>query len=149
MLKTLRPIGPLALGVSLVLLTSGALASAPVHASPPAARAGVRLEATLSPSGDPDGHGEATVTLNKARGRVCATITWQGIATPDAAHIHRASDGFIVVNLTGSVTHGSKCVRGVSKRVIAKIVRHPKKYYVNVHNVVYPAGAIQGTLRRG
>src|SRR5215510_11645796 len=106
MTKTLRLTGPLALCASLVLLTSGALASAPVNASP-AAPAGHRLEAKLRPSGDPDGSGRAAIKLNKARGRVCATITWRGIATPDAAHIHRASNGSIVVDLTGSVTHGS------------------------------------------
>jgi hypothetical protein len=146
MTKTLRLTGPLALAASLVLLTSGAL-SAPVNASP-AALAGHRLVTKLRPSGDPDGSGKASIKLSKARGRVCATITWQGIVTPDAAHIHRATDGSIVVDLTGSVTGGSKCVTGVSKKVIAGILAHPKRYYVNVHNPVYPAGAIQGTLHR-
>src|SRR5690242_18230848 len=147
MTKTLRPIGPLALAASFVLLTSGALANAPVQASP-AAKAVPRLVATLRPSGDPDGSGKATITLDKVHGRVCATITWKGIQTPDAAHIHRGSDGSILVDLTGSVTHGSKCVSGVSKKVIAGIVKRPKSYYVNVHNPTYPAGAIQGTLHR-
>jgi hypothetical protein len=147
MTKTQRPTGLLALGASLVLLMSGALASAPVHAST-TARAVPRLEAKLRPSGDPDGSGRANVTLDKAHRRVCATITWKGIATPDAAHIHRGSDGSILVNLTGSVTHGNKCATGVSKKVIAGILAHPKRYYVNVHNPTFPAGAIQGTLHR-
>ena len=151
MMKTLRPTAPLALGASLVLLTSGALVSDPVQASnaSPAARVGHRLEAKLRPEGDPDGKGEAIVKLNKRRHRVCATITWQGIATPTAAHIHRASDDFVVVNLTGSVTQGSKCVTGVKKKVIKGILAHPKRYYVQVHNLSFPAGAIRGTLHRG
>jgi hypothetical protein len=147
MTKTLLPIGWLALGATLLLVTSGALVSAPVHASP-AARANPRLQTMLRPSGDPDGAGKAIVALDKAHGRVCATITWKRIATPDAAHIHRVADDSIVVDLTGSVTHGNKCATGVSKKVIAGIVKHPKRYYVNVHNVIYPAGAIQGTLHR-
>jgi len=147
MTKTLRPIGPLALAASLVLLTSGALASAPVQASS-AALAVPRLVTTLRPSGDPDGAGKANLTLDKAHGRVCATITWKRIQTPDAAHIHLGSNGSIVVDLTGAVTHGSKCTTGVSKKVIGAILKHPKSYYVNVHNPTYPAGAIQGTLHR-
>src|SRR3954453_13040065 len=103
MTKTLRLTAPPPLAPSLVLLPSGALASAPVNASP-AALAGHRLVTNLRPSGDPDGSGKASIKFSKARGRVCATITWQGIVTPDAAHIHRASDGSIVVDLTGSVT---------------------------------------------
>jgi hypothetical protein len=146
MMKNLRPTGPLALVASLVLLTSGALASAPVNASP-AARAVPHLEAKLRPSGDPDGSGKANLTLSKARGRVCATITWKGIATPDAAHIHRSSNDSIVVNLTGAVTQGRKCT-SAGKKLIASILAHPGRYYVNVHNPTYPAGAIQGKLRK-
>src|SRR5262245_60794042 len=146
MMKSLRPTGLLALGASLVLLVSGALASAPVDAS--SASRVVSLNARLRPSGDPDGAGKARVTLNKKRGKVCATITWKRIATPDAAHIHLASTGAIVVDLTGSVTGGARCRTGVSKSLIKSILRSPRSYYVNVHNVIYPAGAIQGTLHR-
>jgi CHRD domain-containing protein len=146
MMKSLWPTGPLALSAVLVLLTSGALASAPVNASP-AALATQRLETQLRPSGDPDGSGEANLTFNKARGRVCATIEWHGIQTPDAAHIHKG-DGSIVVDLTGSVTHGARCATGVRKSLITAILGHPGRYYVNVHNPTYPAGAIQGTLHR-
>ncbi len=133
----------------LALVAAGTLAGAPAGAagtddSPQHHR---RLEANLRPSGDPDGSGEAHLTLNKARKRVCATITWEHIDSPDAAHIHRGSDGSIVVDLTGSVTGGSRCATGVSKRTIGALQRHPGRYYVNVHNPTYPAGAIQGTLR--
>jgi hypothetical protein len=137
----------LAVVSGLALTAAGTLVSAPTDAAP-APRAAQRLETTLRPSGDPDGSGEAHFTLNKARKKVCATVTWQDIEQPDAAHIHRVSDGGIVVDLTGSVTGGSKCRTGVSKRVIRKLLAHPEQYYFNVHNPTYPAGAIQGTLRR-
>jgi hypothetical protein len=138
----------LAAASGLALAAAGTLASVPAEASP-APRAAVKhLETTLRPSGDPNGSGEAHLTLNKATRKVCATVTWRNIAQPDAAHIHRASDGSIVVDLTGSVTGGSHCRTGVAKKTIAKILRHPGKFYFNVHNSTYPAGAIQGTLHR-
>ena len=114
-----------------------------------AQQASVRmLEAKLRPSGDPDGAGEAAFKLYRARGKVCAQVTWRRIATPNAAHIHRHSDGQVVVDLTGSVTGGANCAKGVSKKRIGRILDHPRRYYFNVHNTPYPAGAIQGTLHR-
>ena len=106
------------------------------------------LEAQLRPSGDPNGSGHATFRLRKAKGKVCASVTWRRIQTPDAAHIHRMSDGGIVVDLTGSVTGGANCATGVSHQLIGRILDHPRRYYFNVHNPTYPAGAIQGTLHR-
>jgi len=140
----------LVLTAAAVAALSGGLLVAPAQAGaqagPPAA--GTTLETRLRPSGDPDGRGEATVRLNADRGRVCATITWANIQAPQAAHIHKQSNGEIVVDLTGAVTGGKRCTAGVSSGLIAKIVAHPRRYYVNVHNATYPAGAIQGTLHR-
>lgn len=104
------------------------------------------LEAKLRPSGDPDGSGEAHFRLRRATGKVCATVTWRNIDAPDSAHIHRASDGTVAVDLSGSVTGGAHCATGVSHRLIGKILDHPRRYYFNVHNAAYPAGAVQGTL---
>lgn len=105
-----------------------------------------RLEARLRPSGDPNGSGEVHLTLSRARHRVCAQVEWHRIGTPDAAHVHRVSDGQIVVDLTGSVTGGSHCATGVSGRLIGRILAHPRHYYFNVHNAQHPSGAIQGKL---
>ena len=33
-----------------------------------------------------------------------------------------------------------------SRRLIRRIAERPGRYYVNVHNRAYPAGAVQGTL---
>lgn len=120
--------------------------------APPAVaeqRAGFQvLQANLRPGGDPNGSGTARLRLYPARGKVCATITWQRIGTPTAAHIHRRSDGMVKVDLTGSVTGGERCATGVPSKLVRRIVDHPRRYYVNVHNAAYPAGAIEGTLRR-
>ena len=54
----------------------------------------------------------------------------------------------VKIDLTGSVTGGKNCTTGVRKRLIRRILEHPRRYYFNVHNATYPAGAIQGTLHR-
>lgn len=106
------------------------------------------LNARLRPGGDPDGTGSARFRLYPARGKVCARVTWDRIDTPTAAHIHRKSDGMVKIDLSGSVTGGDNCATGVPKRLVRRILDHPRRYYFNVHNDTYPAGAIQGTLRR-
>lgn len=107
-----------------------------------------RLEAQLRPSGDPDGSGEALFRLSKVKHRICAAVEWHRIGAPMAAHIHRRSDGAVLVDLTGSVTGGAHCATGVSSALIGRILDHPRRYYFNVHNARYPAGAIRGTLHR-
>ena len=100
--------------------------------------------------GDPDGAGAAIVTLYPRLGRVCAKISLTRIEAPMAAHIHDGEFGVagpVVVDLTGSVTGGPRCVDGVSKALIRDIRDRPRHYYVNVHNAPYPAGAVRGQLR--
>ena len=130
---------------ALAPLALSAVAVAPADGAPD--RLALReLHATLKPSGDPDGSGHADLRLNRSRHKVCADVTWQNIAAPDSAHIHRRSDTSIVLDISSAVTGGSHCVSGVSGRLIDRLLAHPRRYYVNVHNSEHPAGAIQGTL---
>ena len=126
-----------AIGAALLLLPVSSAGALPVRATV--------LHAMLAPSGDADGSGMAMVTLRPAVRRVCASISWSDIDKPFAAHIHRRSDGQVVVDLTGAVTGGAKCT-SASRRLIRRIEEHPGRYYVNVHNRTYPAGAVQGSL---
>ena len=126
-----------AIGAALLLVPASPAGAVPVGATD--------LHASLVSSGDADGSGMAMVTLRPAGRRVCATITWSGIDKPFAAHIHRQSDGQVVVDLTGSVTGGKACA-SASRRLIRRLIERPGRYYVNVHNRAYPSGAIQGTL---
>ena len=127
-----------ALGVALLLVpVPSAGAALPLSATV--------LHASLAPSGDADGSGMAMVTLRPAVRRVCATISFSGIDKPFAAHVHRRSDGQVVVDLTGSVTGGAKCTTA-SRRLIRRIADQPGRYYVNVHNRAHPSGAVQGSL---
>jgi CHRD domain len=109
--------------------------------------------------GDPNGEGEATFTLNAATGRVCFDLEWRRIARPMAAHIHRGEAGVagaIKVTLFSSrrplpatIKNVGGCVRGVDTDLVQRIIDHPDRYYVNVHNRGYPAGAIRGELAGG
>lgn len=100
--------------------------------------------------GDRDGAGAAIVNLYPRAGKVCANISVARIDAPVAAHIHAGrfdEAGPVVVDLTGSVTGGARCVTGVSEMLIRDIRSHPWRYYVNVHNAPFPGGAVRGQLR--
>ena len=100
--------------------------------------------------GDADGSGRAAVMLRPGAGKICAKIMVSDIGTPLAAHIHdgdRTVAGPVVVDLSGSVTGGARCV-DVPRDLIRDIAMHPGQYYVNVHNAEFPGGAVRGQLRR-
>ena len=135
--------------LALALVAPGYSASGATHAPASAAKqlAGQRLVANLKggSQADKDGTGRATFRLFKSAHKVCANVTWKNIGKPTAAHIHRP-DGQVVVDLSGSVTGGAHCTTKVSKALVGKILANPGKYYFNVHNAKFPAGAIRGNL---
>lgn len=97
--------------------------------------------------GDLDGVGTAELTVNPGLGEVCWSIEVSGVAAITAAHIHIAPStlpGPVVVPLnpyTGGCTT-------VDPEIARAIVKDPSAYYVNVHNVDFPAGALRGQLDR-
>jgi len=116
----------------------------------------------LEPSGDPDGSGTAVLTVDLGSGTVCYDITVTGIGVPTEpvagignAHIHsHPQSGAIAVDLDtqfaaveGAVDtyQAIDCV-SASRRVLVDILLNPEDYYVNVHTVDNPGGAIQGDL---
>ena len=121
----------------------------------PASAGGVRttLEANLTGEqevpgpGDPNGRGEAEVKVYRAK--VCYTLKVKRIAPPTAAHIHkgrRGEAGPVVVTLNTPDDGFSKGCEEISRELSRKLREHPARYYVNVHNRPYPAGAIRGQL---
>lgn len=101
-----------------------------------------------TPKGAPNGKGTAKITLEPGAGKVCFRLTWSGIGTPTASHIHQGKKGVagpVVVPLFGGAPKHSGCVKA-TRSLINKIAKSPAGYYVNVHTVKYPAGAIRAQL---
>ena len=142
-----RRVGAVAVSAALVASLSVATLGASATSAVGHEAAAARLEAHLKPSGDPNGFGEAKFRMLKAKRKVCADVEWKRIAQPTAAHIHRKSNDSVVVDLSGSVTGGRHCARRVPRKLIGRMLAHPRRFYFNVHNTPYPAGAIKGTLR--
>lgn len=108
--------------------------------------------------GDRDAFGSATVLITQAPGAVmlCFGITVDNLDAPATmAHIHSGNatfNGPVVVNLAPPVAPGasnpgasSGCV-AIAAATAAAIVANPTRYYVNVHNGPFPAGAVRGQL---
>jgi hypothetical protein len=130
-----------------------------VLALPSAAAAGGRpfvaamTGAQEVPPADPDGSGTVWLTLNPGQGQVCWQIFVEDITLPaTAAHIHDAPAGVsgpVDIGLSAPDATGwaSGCT-SADRADILDIIREPADYYVNVHNVDYPAGAVRGQLSR-
>jgi hypothetical protein len=102
--------------------------------------------------GDPDGRGKAHVRVLPRFGAVCFELSWRNIGEPTAAHIHegeRGEAGPVVVPLFMGEADERGCVDDLDEDLLREIQRHPREYYVNVHNAEYPNGAIRGQLRPG
>ena len=142
--------------ITLVLVAIAALlvAAAPVSAK-------VRkLEAKLSganelPTADPDGRGTAQLRLDRAKKKVCFELRVRKIGQVVAAHIHKGgksvANGPIVVPLIETPSNKTKfegCVKKVKRSLISAILKHPRRYYVNVHTPAFPGGAIRGQLHK-
>lgn len=112
-------------------------------------------------TGDPDGQGEAVLKFDRTTDTLCYVIVVRGIGMPTepaqnlgSAHIHGPlpSTGIAVdleaefVQLGHSdVFVATGCV-SVDPATLEAILAHPSLYYINVHTVEFPAGAITGTL---
>jgi hypothetical protein len=141
------------------IMVLAALAALLVTAAPASAKV-KKLETSMKgsnemPAADPDGSGTAKLRLDAARKRVCFTIKVKNIDDVVAAHIHAGSknvaSGSIVVDLITAPADGptfTGCTKHVSKKLIRKILKHPRNYYVNVHTMDFPGGAIRGQLHR-
>lgn len=154
-----RPRPPSVAVPILALAAAGALlVSAPASAHEPGEQRGHELELETDLSGvgggDPDGSGEAEVTIaagsRDGMTELCWEIEVEDIADPTRAHIHAGAAGVngpIVVTFFDApqppLLEGCTSVAGDLARQIAQ---DPASYYVNVHNADFPAGAVRGQL---
>jgi hypothetical protein len=110
-------------------------------------------------TGDPDGRGKAEFTFDTVEGTVCYELEVEGIAEPvepapglGSAHIHFVATGGIAVDLEADFEpdksdefKASGCVE-VDSALLQAIVENPEQFYVNIHNVEFPGGALFGPL---
>jgi CHRD domain len=101
-------------------------------------------------AGDPNGRGSFTALVKG--NQLCFGITVKNLGHPIAAHIHRGrpnQNGPIVVPLTppssGNPRASSGCVI-VDPALARAILKHPHRYYANVHTTAFPNGAVRGQL---
>jgi hypothetical protein len=102
-------------------------------------------------AGDPDGSGWVELTLNQGQGTITYTLSVQNIDPAAAAHIHVGAAGVagpVVVHLEAPTNGMSSGVEEVDPELIKAIRQNPENYYVNVHNSIYPAGAVRGQLSK-
>jgi len=151
----------LVLSFALVAASSFAITPGPVKADPGNRALSTPLTGTaeLYQRGDPNGRGEAYISLDQVEGEICFRLEVEGIATPTAAGIYVATAGVTELAPTGSAvarpavaqlvppTHGSSqgCV-AADTRLIQALRYHPEAYYVNVYNAEFPNGAVGGQL---
>jgi hypothetical protein len=102
--------------------------------------------------GDPNGRGSFTAIVDADQ--LCFGITVKNVDKPIAAHIHKAKPslaGPVVVPLvqpsSGDPGASSGCVT-VGTALARAILRHPHRYYANVHTMAFPGGAVRGQLFR-
>jgi serine/threonine-protein kinase len=79
---------------------------------------------------------------------VCWDFTLTGVQEPNAAHIHKGNasvSGPVVVPL-GSGFKPKGCTTATAASV-KEILADPASYYVNVHSLTFPDGAVRGQLR--
>ena len=112
--------------------------------------------------GDLNGFGTATANItivaNAAggppTGTLCYGITVSGIDTPVAAHIHQNRAGlnapplinFTQLPASGAAGASSGCVTGLSLTLVNQLRATPANFYVNVHTLLFPGGALRGQL---
>lgn len=101
--------------------------------------------------GDPDGSGEAEISISDEFGQVCWDLNnIRNIGPITAAHIHvgaAGTNGPPVFTLRRANEGGYKGCTDGSEWTQNRIEDNPEMFYVNVHTAEYPNGAIRGQLR--
>jgi hypothetical protein len=138
--------------LAVLMAAACALLLAPLLASGEEATFSVTLSGPER-SGDPDGQGEAMVTLNPATNQVDVRLSYSNIAEPTAIYIRRGAVGLqgnVVVPIVIESDEGGTLVgrrRSAMPNIVKTILASPGEYYLVVLNDEYPIGALLGPLR--
>lgn len=102
--------------------------------------------------GDPDGTGMAYITVNIGQGSISYELSVSNINPATAAHIHvgpAGVNGPVVITLAAPSTGSSGgTISNLDIELLKAIIQNPENYYVNVHNPMYPGGAVRGQLSK-
>ena len=102
--------------------------------------------------GDQNGSGTVKLRVNRSKQKVCQVMRLKGVPDASIANIRRGrrgKTGPIVVDLDlslGRVTRS--CTTSVPRNDLRAIVRHPRRFYVNVTSDSHPRTAVRGQLQR-
>src|SRR5262245_15520643 len=98
-----------------------------------------------SGSGDPDGTGTATLTIDDATNSISWSITTNNIQLPIFLdHIHQGAAGVngpVVIDFNAQLVGGP-----IVDADVANVLANPAGFYVNVHTNQFPGGAIRGQV---
>ena len=85
--------------------------------------------------------------------KICFSIVVNKIDRPVELHIHRGvkgTNGDVVVPFipppNGNPGFNAGCTAGINPLLVNRIKRTPNAYYINVHTVAFPEGALRGQL---
>lgn len=99
------------------------------------------------------GKGDIQVFLKAKKEKVCFNLQVDKLDTITAGHIHKGTAdvaGPVKVTLIDSQIEGTGsyegCIANVKSKLIKKIASAPDRFYVNIHTLDYPDGAIRGQL---
>jgi CHRD domain len=100
------------------------------------------------PKGAPNGSGTAVISIRASSNELCWKFTnLKNVTAPTAAHVHKGSAGTpgpIVVPFD-SKYKPSGCMP-TAATTLSQIEAGPKGFYVNIHNLKYPGGAVRAQL---
>jgi hypothetical protein len=102
--------------------------------------------------GDPDGSGQATVSVHpspEVESSMCWWIDVHNIGEPTVAHLHAGVEGTtgpVVATLDPFHADEATCIKHDDPAVIQAIINNPSAFYVDVHTDEFPDGALRGQL---
>lgn len=100
-----------------------------------------------------EGAGSFAAQSNLGQGRICWRLTVTELTDVTAAHIHyrtgpKARTVAVPLALPAPFTAPTTGCTNAPRGLLRQILLHPGAFYVNVHTMTYPDGAVSGMLKK-